>query len=483
MISKKARLNLREWRANPAKFVWDQFQVEPDKWQEKALSAYASGDESMRRIALSACAGPGKTACLAWIAWNFLSCYGEPGEHPKGAAVSVTWDNLKDNLWAELSKWQQKSEYLSTCFKWTKERLFANDHSETWFLSARSWSKSANSEEQGRVLSGIHSKYVLFLIDESGDIPVPVLKAANQAMTAEFGKIVQAGNPTSHEGMLYAAVVNQADEWFVIKITGDPDDPERSPRIPIEHARKQIELYGRDDPWVKAYILGEFPESSINTLLSLKEVEASLGKHLTPDKYDWAQKRLGVDVARFGMDTTVIFPRQGLAAFKFVEMRGARSHDIAARVMAAKAKWNSEVELVDGTGGFGAGVVDSLIQAGQSPMEIHFSGKAINPKYFNKRSEMWFEMSEWIKRGGALPKDMSLKKELLAPTYSFKNGKLYVEEKDQIKQRLGYSPDRADALALTFAIPDMPKREVMLERAVYQGSELGKLKYEYDPFA
>lgn len=441
-------------------FVENEFSVVPDVWQKNALIAFASDEYKIFRLSLQACAGPGKSAVLAWCGWWFLFTQGETGSHPKGAVVSVTQDNLKDNLWAEFSKWQQRSSMLTNTFTWTKSRIFSKDHPETWFLAARSFNKSANAEEQGRTLSGVHSKYVLFLIDESGDIPSTVLKAAEQALsTADkvFGRVVQAGNPTSHEGMLYAAQSVLAEKWHVIRITGDPEDAERSSRIDIEWAAEQIETYGRDDPWIMSYILGRFPKSSINTLLSVDEVEDAMTKrNLKKEDYEYAQKRLGVDVARFGYDSNIIFPRQGLRAFNYAEMRQARTHEISARVMKARVDWGAEVEFVDGTGGYGAGVVDSLIQSGLNPHEVQFSGKALDNRYYNKRAEMWFEMANWIKRGGVLPSCSKLKKELMSPTYSFKNGKFILESKDQIKERLGFSTDRADALALTFAMPDMP---------------------------
>lgn len=473
--------NIFRYRSDPIAFVREQFQVEPDEWQKKALLAFSRNDERIMRICLSACAGPGKSALLAWCGWLFLACYGAKGEHPKGAVVSVTKDNLKDNLWAELSKWQQRSQFLTKEFTWTKERIFSNTFPETWFLSARSFAKTANEEEQGRTLSGVHSKYVLFLIDESGDIPETVLKAAEQALSTadkRFARVIQAGNPTSHDGMLYAAQTKLVDKWNVIKITGDPDDPGRSPRIDLEWAAAQIKEYGRDDPWVKSYILGEFPDQGINTLLSLSDIDNSMSRVVKADAIKHAQKRLGVDVARFGLDSTVIFPRQGLVSFKYVQMRNARTNDIAARVMDAKAKWGSEMEFIDGTGGYGGGVVDALIQAGQAPHEVMFSGKATDSRYFNKRSEMWFKMADWIKKSGALYKCDQLKKELLAPTYSFKNGKFVLESKDQIKDRTGFSPDRSDALALTFAIADMPSRYSPYE---ILRSEKTKLKSDWNP--
>lgn len=476
-----ASRKIKAWRENPNKFVYDEFKVTPDRWQENVLNVFPSMDLDKIRISLQACAGPGKSTALAWCAWNFLSCYGDKHEHPKGAAVSVTSDNLKDNLWAELSKWQNRSEFLMAAFTWTKERIFAKDHPSTWFLSARSFSKTANSDEQGRTLSGLHAKYVLYLIDEAGDISPAVLKSAEQGLSTgpRFGKILMAGNPTSHDGMLYAVATALADQWHVIRITGDPDDPDRSPRIDLEWARGQIEKHGRDNPWVMAFILGKFPPASINTLLGPDEVSAAMRRNITEDKFSFSQKRLGVDVARFGDDRTILFPRQGLVAFKPTEMRGARTNEIAARVALAKSKWRSEIEAVDDTGGYGAGVIDSLIQSGLSPLPVNFSGKAIDPRYLNKRAEMWFEMAEWVKRGGLLPNDPELVKELTAPTYTFQNGKFQVEPKDQIKERLGYSPDKADALCLTFCLPEMPAS------IAFPGAESRRsnLLAEYDPFA
>ena len=475
----KVIAKIRRWRKDPVYFVQDQFGVEPDGWQKEALTAFA--DPKNKRIGMKASAGPGKTSTLAWCAWNFLSCYGAPGEHPKGAAVSITADNLRDNLWPELAKWQGRSKFLSKAFTWTKERIFSNDHPETWFLSARSFSKTANAEEQGRTLSGLHSQFILYLVDESGDISPAVLRSAEQGLSGvKFGKIIQAGNPTSLEGMLYHASVRERERWQIITVSGDPDDPNRSHRVDADWAQQQIALYGRDNPWVMAYVLGQFPPGSINALLSSDEVERAMGKHLRETEYDFVQKRIGVDVARFGDDRSVLFPRQGLAAFNPVIMRNSRSNEVAARVVDAVQRWGAETVYVDVSGGFGGGVEDSLIQAGINPIPVEFGGKATDPKYFNKRSEMWFKMADWVKRGAALPNIPELVRELTAPTYTFINGKFRLEEKDQIKKRLGFSPDLADALACTFAHVDLPKSSHNIPGL---SNNQNALKHDWDPFS
>jgi hypothetical protein len=349
-------------------------------------------------------------------------------------------------------------------------------------MSARTWSKSATKDQQSNTLAGLHADYMLFILDESGGIPDAVMASAEAALsTGKELKLMQAGNPTHLEGPLYRACTKERHLWWIKEISSDPEDPKRAKRVSIQWANEQIEKYGRDNPWVLVNVFGKFPPSSINTLLGPDEVLSALGRHIREEDYIYAQKRLGVDVARFGSDSTIIFPRQGLATFNPVEMRNARSNEIASRVINAKYKWSSELEFIDDTGGYGSGVVDSMIQAGQSPQSINFASKADNPRYINKRAEMWFLMAEWIKRGGALPRIDRLVAELTTPTYTFINGKFQIEPKDQIKDRLGFSPDYSDALCLTFALPEMPGAVYIPETNIRIGN-YGHRK-EYDPFA
>lgn len=466
----------QRWKADTMAFVTEELGVERvDSWQEKVLRDF--DDPAKQRIAMQACVGPGKSAVLAWCAWKFLACFGESGHHPNAAAVSVTADNLRDNLWKELAVWRNRSQFLQAAFEWTKERIFARDHPETWFLAARTWSKTASPEEQGKTLSGLHSKYILYLIDESGSIHPAILRSGEQGLSnCVWGKIMQAGNPTDHSGMLKLAAGLQRHLWALHRVTGDPDSPDRSPRIGLDWARQQITEYGRENPWVMAHILGEFPPASINVLLGTDEVESAMGRQIREEDYAFVQKRLGVDVAREGDDRTVLAPRQGLAAHEMAVMRNARGPEVAARIALAHERWGHEVDMIDDTGGFGGAVIDALTQSGLNPLPINFSGKADDPRYYNKRSEMWFRMAEWVKRGGALPKDAELGRELTAPTYTFMRGKFLLEEKKQIKRRLGFSPDKADALALTFAMVDMPAKPAGKSRR-------GKAEYEYDPLA
>lgn len=480
----RAQVRLATWRHEPVRMVREEFGVEPDIWQARALKAWARQDQMRMRIALQACVGPGKTSVLAWCALNFIACYADKGLHPSALAISESADNLRDNLWKELAVWRDRSQFLTSAFELTSERLFAREHPKTWFIAARSWSKKANQEAQGRSLAGLHSKFIAYFIDESGDIPPAVLRSAEQGLSnCHWGRIIQAGNPTSHDGMLYHAATIQPHLWELVRITGDPDDPERSPRIDLEWAKEQIGLYGRSNAWVMATILGQFPSTAINALVGPDEVAAAMKRHLRADQYNLIQKRIGIDVARFGDDATVLAPRQGLAVFKLVEMRDANSQQVAARLMLGKQKFGSEMELIDATGGHAAGVIDACALGGVPLYEVQFSGKADDPRYYNKRAEMAFRMAEAIKGGAAYPPDPQLAREILALRYWFDKGKLRIIEKDQVKKALqGHSPDRCDAVMCTYAVVDLPARSV-------EGVELGglppkgKAESDWDPYA
>jgi hypothetical protein len=481
-----AQDRIRQWRVDPVSFVRDNFEVEPDAWQHDALVALGGEYNPKRELVMKACTGPGKSATLAWAGWHRLACFAARGEHPKGAALSITGDNLKDNLWSELAKWRARSQFLQAAFTWTKEKIYANDHPETWFLSARSFAKDANAEAIGRALSGLHSQFPFVLLDETGDMPVPVGKAAQQIFTGnpQDAAIIQAGNPTSIDGLLYDACTNLTPRRVVVTITADPDDPKRTPRVSVEHAREMIATYGRDNPWVMATILGLFPPGGFRSLLGIEDVNAAMERHFKESDYDFAAKVLGVDVAREGDDCSVIFPRQGIVAFEPKIMRNVRTTDGAGFVAQKKTDWGSDAEFIDNTGGFGGGWIDNLYLLGHSPIGVHFAAKAGDARYANKRAEMWFKMAEWIKAGGALPKIPGLVAELTTPTYSFKGDQFLMEPKEQIKKRLGRSPDLADALALTFAYPVVPKpRPGSLEAMVAASNDSSGGVAAYDPYA
>jgi phage terminase large subunit len=435
------------WKMHPDRMVRDLFGVEPDFWQEEGLQAFPT----TQRMAFKASKGPGKTCELAWMIWNFLLTR----PHPKIAAVSIDRDNLRDNLWTELAYWQQKSPLLSKTFTWTKERIFANDFPETWWCSARSYAKSADKAQQANTLAGLHAEYIMFVLDESGGMSDAIMSAADAALAScTEGHIVQAGNPTHLTGPLYDACTRHKSIWKVIEINGDPDNPKRAKRVNIEWAREQIRLHGKDNPWVLINVFGQFPPSSLNTLIGPDEVRAAMKRYYREYEIGRAPKVLGVDVARFGDDTSVIAPRWGIQMLPLIKRRNIDSTQGAGMVARQWDDWGADGAFIDATGGFGSGWIDALAQLGKAPVGVQFAGKAHDTgRFFNKRCEMAFDFVDWIKAGGALPEDDNLLAALVNTTYTFKGDKFLLEPKDDVKIKIGSSPDEFDACMLTFAEP------------------------------
>ena len=179
------------WKRKPHAMVEDLFGVKPDPWQREALEAFPHTP----RMAMKACAGPGKTALLAWLGWNFLLTR----PHAMIGATSVNAANLRANFWTELARWYAapRAAILRALFTMTKTEIFAKDHPQTWRLEPRTWAQDANAEQIGNALAGLHAKYVMWLLDESGAYPdaiMPVCEAIFAGDPRE-AHIVQAGNP------------------------------------------------------------------------------------------------------------------------------------------------------------------------------------------------------------------------------------------------------------------------------------------------
>jgi hypothetical protein len=382
-----------------------------------------------------------------------------------------------------MAHWLNKSPLLQSMFDWKKSRIESKEHPNTWWMAALTWPKTGSQEQQANTLAGLHADYIMFILDESGGIPDAVMVAADAALSScKEGHIVQAGNPEKLDGPLYRACTSARRLWHVVEISGDPDDPKRAPRVSIEWARQMIEEYGRDNPWVLTNVFGRFPPGSIDTLIGPDEVMDAMKRSYHESEIEGSARVLGVDVALYGDDMSVIFPRQGLVAFNPMRYRNV-SGVIGAGYVARKWEdWKVDACFVDNTGGFGSSWVDQLRVLGRAPIPVGFSQEPNNRIYANKRAEIYFDAVQWIRHGGQLPPITSpgmpeLLAALTKTTYAPHGDRLLLEPKKLVKAKLGYSPDDADALALTFSQPVQSQR---------QGASRGRrggMVAEYDPFA
>lgn len=477
-MSSEVVAKLREWRVNPVQMVRDLFGVEPDGWQREALEAFVEN----HRGALKACKGPGKTGLLAWLGWNFLLTR----PHPKVVCTSITQDNLKDGLWTEMAKWRSKSALLKEMFDQTSSRIFAKEAPDTWFASARAWAKDSDPSQQANAMAGIHGDYVLMLLDEVGDYPEGVFVAAEAALsTGVETKLWCAGNPTRTDGPLYRVCTIDRARWWVKEITGDPDDPMRAPRISKEWARQQIETWGRDNPWVMVNVFGKFPPAQADKLVGPEEASQAIRRVIPEGEFVHEARVMGVDVARYGDDQSVILMRQGKVCFRPRLYRNLDLMEVADQVVQAIIDWKPDRVFID-AGGLGGGVCDRVRQLGYDVTGIEFgSGAMDRTRYENRRAEMWWKMADWVKNGGSLPNIPELVAGLCAPTYGFsKNSRMVLASKDEMKKKGMPSPDIADALAMTFALPVLPSLgRTPLENRMRSGVDSRCVHTDYDPMS
>lgn len=222
--------------------------------------------------------------------------------------------------------------------------------------------------------------------------------------------------------------------------------------------------------------LCDFNAAADNALIPIDLAREAATRQYREHQYASAPRVMGVDVARFGSDSTVIFKRQGLVAFEPTIIRKMDNMVVADQVALQIAEWKPDAVFIDM--GEGTGVIDRIRQLGFQVTEVAFGGAANRSDIFaNRRMEMWWGLAEWLRMGGAIPRMTLLQADLCAPTFGFTPaGKKILEPKDKIKERIGRSPDLADALALTFSSPVMPKIDRNLSRQIY-----GSGTSDYDP--
>ena len=222
---------------------------------------------------------------------------------------------------------------------------------------------------------------------------------------------------------------------------------------------EEVARYRRDASeatFAREYLC-DFTAAGNDQLLSLIDIMDASNRHVQPADYEYAPRILGVDPARFGDDRSVIYPRQGLWAGEPDVFHGMDNMQLAAKVAEKMVEWEADAVFIDA--GNGGGVIDRLRQLGHDVIEVNFGGKPSEPRFVNKRAEMWWNMRDWILAGGRIPPLQSLHQDLAAPTYKFDaQDRIVLESKDDIKARALPSPDLGDALALTFAYTVAKKR-------------------------
>ena len=205
---------------------------------------------------------------------------------------------------------------------------------------------------------------------------------------------------------------------------------------------------------IRQELLCDFTASASNVVIPIDVVTEAAARSIRPDQVQGLPLIMAVDVARFGDDDSYITLRQGLWMDKQIKLHGLNTMELASQIANLYWKRRPDLLVIDG-GAMGPGVIDRLRQMGIPVTEINFQQRAINSeRYANIRAEMYFNALEWMQQGGCIPNDPDLKQQLTVTEYKFTSaGKIILQPKEEIKELTGCSPDAADSMALTFAVP------------------------------
>ncbi len=356
---------------------------------------------------------------------------GRENPYPRYAIIQPQLKQAKLNMW----------DYMKRYTEGFPKRKISESELYIEFFGRRIYLFGADNPDsmRGGYLDGA-------ILDEYADMDPDTWNTVVYPMLTDYeGWVVFSGTPKGLNHFYSIAQKAQSDkDWFYASrnITNSG--------VFTEEQAAEIRSNMPPSAYAQEYLC-DFNSSGEDTLISIESVAAASGRRATG--YEDLPLVIGVDIARFGDDDTIISPRRGTLAYRQLRYHGLDNMQVVDRIASYINRNRVAMCFIDA--GRGEGVIDRLHQMGyRNVIEVPFGAAATNAtKYENKRAEMWCEMAEWMKEG-SIPDDADLRMDLSAPTYKYsRNGRIVLEAKASIKERLKRSPDGGDALALTFAMP------------------------------
>ncbi len=308
---------------------------------------------------------------------------------------------------------------------------------------------------------GIHALYVLVILDEACGIPEALWVAAETLTANEGSRILAIGNPDD-PGSHFARVSAPGSGWHAIRIDGYSSPNFTDERVPDElrglllsptWVEERKRSWGEDSPLFVSKVRGEFPEEADDALIPLSWIRAAQARYENSPEEPEAKLVLGVDVARFGSDETVIVARRGDRAWIVGRHRMKDTMATTGRVVRAIHDLGATEARVDVVG-IGAGVVDRLKEQHEPVIGLNAGAAPRDRKRFaNARAEWCWGLRERFERGEiAICPDDELAAQLAGLRYEIdSHGRIQIESKEDMRSRGIASPDIADALMLAFS--------------------------------
>ena len=424
----------RTWQLNIADIIGEHFRNEATRYEPC-------------QIAVSSGHGIGKSALIGMVSKWALDTF----EDTRIVCTANTEPQLRTKTVPEVTKWSHLS-HTDHWFKPTATALISTalkpiPHDKSWRMDFMPWSK-----DRPESFAGLHNKRkrIVVIMDEASAIDDVIWETVEGALTDEYTEIIWIafGNPTRNVGRFRECFRKFKKYWYTMHI--DSRDVEGTNKKLFE---RWAEQYGEDSDFFRVRCMGQFPHQSLYQLFSTKDVDRAWGAHLREEQYNFAPLILSLDNAWSGEDEGVIAMRQGLY-FDILETFPKNDNDIQVATRLAHYEDTLKADGVNIDGGYGTGVVSAGRTWGRHWNLIWFSDKSGRVDCINKRAEMYIEARDWLKDGGVIPKDQTLYDEMIqAENLTRMDGKFQIPAKEDVKEILGWSPGRLDALGLTHALP------------------------------
>ena len=446
---------LDRYAGNPVLFVREVLGVGPDVFdaagkqtsgifpnQLELLEAYGSG---ARRITKRTGHGVGKTTADAWIIVHHAVC-----RFPqKTVCTAPTSKQLFDALYAETVTWFKKlPANVQALFEIKSESIELIRARTESFVSFRT-----SSAEKPEALAGVHSSWVLFIVDEASGVPEAIFEAGAGSMSGHNATTILTGNPVRTSGLFFDSH-NKPEvmtQWVRLHATC-----EGHPNISPDFLAQMKAQYGEGSNAYRVRVLGEFPTSEANTVIPYELAHLALTRdvHPLPVQSVW-----GLDVG-ITNDPSCLAKRQGNVLEEKTEEFKADGDPMKV-VGWVMGHWNRTLphrrpsDINVDSIGLGAGVAYRLMELGLPARPVNVSeSPAMTEQFPRLRDELWWRGREWFqKRDCSVAGDEALVAELVRPTYEPTTAnKIQVESKKKTKERTKTrSPNRADAFLLTLA--------------------------------
>lgn len=470
-----------------------QFSKGPRQWQKDILldlkefiaenkSLFDSGHETkVYKLGVSSGRGIGKSALVSWISLWMMSCH-------LGSTTVVTANTdtqLTDKTFGEIGRWYsllingywferlQKSIQPAEWFAQQVHKARGIDR-KYWYVNGELW-----NEDNPDAFAGAHNMIgLMYVFDEASGIPASIWKVTEGVFTENtpYKFHIVFSNPRSNAGPFWDIFYNEDHNkyWRTRKI--DARTVEGTQKNTYDEI---ISKYGEDSREARIEVRGEFPVHGDKQFISRSIVSDASAREL--DRYDdHAPLVMGVDPARFGDDSTVIRFRQGRDARSFppVTMRGADNMTVANKIAELIDKFNPDAVFIDAGGG--SGIIDRLLEMKYSVFEVAFGSKPEDEKYFDRRTELWGKLRDWLPSAmlpnpkiSGLEDDKKLIEDLVGPEWGEmgRENRIKLESKDSMKKKRIKSPDNADALALTFDRL-VARKDIRVSRSFARGPKI-----------